>query len=891
MRDWIDDWVKTLAEQAFKRGDAATLQAAAEWLVSVEGSEPSWWAMQADALYQTQSWFACQQWSQRWLLAVPCTEAWLMMARVAAANQLTVQSWHYLKQIQQHNELSLALQQSLSALINDAQADNAAYQLATTIDAFFAAQQKADSEAIALCGEALIAVGVNEESVWLATGTAHSHAKRHREALRCLLNVQHHDGKTLAITTEAQLTLGQFDTARETIRQWPMHDENSTALAFLARCEMAQGQPARAEQWLSQALALTTTDNEVWKAVGGWITHAPSVIAMREKLRECYRDPARVNADVCAALALCELRCGATIDNGMSLYEQAIKARPTFALAHKNHGVCLFRLGRFAEAKASFQRAINAMPDYAMAWGELGVTSLKLQEHAEAERCLLNALMLKPKEISHWNNLGSMLLTCYRYHAAITCFERGLTLNPQHRQLLSNLSNAYVNVGRFADARAMLEPLLSETHDGDVTSVTNLLFTINYDPDLSSEDIIAIYKKAIAAGFPAQRYFSWPNTVDAKRKIRVGYVSADFCHHPCYHFVQPLLKNHQHDCFTVVAFSNVVIEDEKTAELKTYCDEWYDIKSLSPDQVASLLHEKAIDILVDLSGHTGGNVLPVFALKPSPVQLSWLGFGYTSGLPTMDYFLCDEEMYPVGSEAYFTERAARIDLPCFVYKPSIYAPEVVASPAQKAGVVTFGSLSRPIRLNHRCLSVWGSILQRVPNSRLILNCHAFGERKAVEEATRFFTERGISADRLDIASTSPPWPVFQKIDIALDCFPHNSGTTLFEGLLMGIPFITRRDRVSMGRLGATIARGVGHPEWVSDSDNDYIEKAVALASDIPALAQQRAALRRELLMSPLCNAADFTARVERCYRDIWTQWCTQQLNNVTNVKNPTEGKA
>jgi predicted O-linked N-acetylglucosamine transferase (SPINDLY family) len=264
--------------------------------------------------------------------------------------------------------------------------------------------------------------------------------------------------------------------------------------------------------------------------------------------------------------------------------------------------------------------------------------------------------------------------------------------------------------------------------------------------------------------------------------------------------------------------------------------------------------------------------------------VSYLGYGYTTGLKSIDYFLSDEEMFPRGFEHVFSEAPLRVDVPCFAYQPPTNVPAVAPAPCLKNGYITFGSLSRSIRLNQRCLNVWLAILNALPNSHLVLNSFSFREAAMEQRLTEFFVSHGIAAERLDIACTSPPWPVYERIDIMLDCFPHNSGTTLFEGLYMGVPFITRRDRVSMGRLGATIARGLNRTEWIADTDEDYIVKALTLASDNANLANLRAQLRQQLMNSALGDGAGFTKRVESAFRQIWQQWCDEKTEQKTALR-------
>ncbi len=373
------------------------------------------------------------------------------------------------------------------------------------------------------------------------------------------------------------------------------------------------------------------------------------------------------------------------------------------------------------------------------------------------------------------------------------------------------------------------------------------------------------------------------NERSASRPLVIGYVSPDFREHPCFHFIAPLLRYHHRSEFKVIAYSDVGVADARTNELKRYADEWRDINGKTDEQVADIVRHDAVDILIDLAGHTSDNRLSLFVKKPAPVQMTWLGFGYTTGIKQIDYFLTDDEMVPPGSESVFSEQPARVSVPCFAYQTPEDARAVVATPALKNGFVTFGSLSRTVRLNHRCLSVWVELLHRVAGSHLLLNSFSFAEPAMVDRFIDYFLKQGITADRLDIAFETPAWPVYERIDIMLDCFPHNSGTTLFEGIFMGVPFITRRDRVSMGRLGATIARGLGCPHWIADNDADYIDKAVAMAGDISALATSRGQRREQLLHSPLCDGNGFTQRVEQVYRQIWTHWCDANRVQQTNM--------
>jgi predicted O-linked N-acetylglucosamine transferase (SPINDLY family) len=264
--------------------------------------------------------------------------------------------------------------------------------------------------------------------------------------------------------------------------------------------------------------------------------------------------------------------------------------------------------------------------------------------------------------------------------------------------------------------------------------------------------------------------------------------------------------------------------------------------------------------------------LLVFARKPAPLQVSWLGYGYTTGLDAMDYFLADATFTPTGCEALFTEKLIR--LPVFAaYRPADGMGEAGALPALDAKAITLGTLSRSTRLNHRVIRAWAGILHRLPDARLMINSLNMQDAGLQSQMREQFAAHGISAARLLLGCDSPPWDVLRKIDISLDCFPHNSGTTLFESLYLGVPYITLADRPSVGRLGAAILQALGHPEWIAVNEADYIDKTVALATDLDRLAALRAELRAQMQRSVLMDEPAFARSVETAYREMWLQWC------------------
>ena len=362
------------------------------------------------------------------------------------------------------------------------------------------------------------------------------------------------------------------------------------------------------------------------------------------------------------------------------------------------------------------------------------------------------------------------------------------------------------------------------------------------------------------------------NSRDVNKRLKVGYVSPDFRQHSVRHFLEPLLAHHDKRAVEVFAYAELALEDAMTARYRSYVDHWVPTVGLSDEALAERIRADGIDILLDLAGHTGHNRLGAFGRKPAPVSMSWMGFGYTTGLSAIDYLLTDAASAPEGSEALFAEQPWRLATPGYVFRPGDGMGEVSALPALDTGFVTFGTLTRSVRVNHRTVRVWSQILQRVPGARLVIDSGNYRDAQMRSTLLDKFSAHGIEPERLQIGFHSPPWDVLRGMDIGLDCFPHNSGTTLFESLYMGVPFVTLAGRPSVGRLGSSILHGVGHPEWIAHSEDEYVDLAVALASDLPRLAALRAGLRAQMKGSALMDEPGFARKVEAAYREMFSRW-------------------
>lgn len=610
---------------------------------------------------------------------------------------------------------------------------------------------------------------------------------------------------------------------------------------LLGNIQATRGEVEQAVDSYAKALEISPDYAQVHQALGEALKRQGKVAeAVESHRRSVTLSPASSEARARLGAALHDL---GQLVPAIAAYRQSLALGDGQAEVHVNLGYALQQAGQLASAVESYRQAIALRPDLAEPYTKLGDALTELSHLDEALKVYRHALTLQPDDARTYNNMAGALIYQGRLDEAVENFEKALALVPDY-----------------------------------IAAYSNMLFALNYHPDKSAEDIFATYKEFDRrfGGHSAGPLRSHSNDRSVARRLKVGYLSPDFRRHAVRHFVLPLIDHHDKAAVEVHAYSDVLLEDEDTGNYKRSADRWIPVVGMSDYQVAERIRADGIDILVDLAGHTGKNRIGVFVRRPAPVAVSWLGFGYTTGLSAIDYFLTDATAAPPDSDHLFAERPWRIATPSYTYRPTTGMGEVGPLPSAARGFVTFGTLTRAIRMNHRVFRVWSQVLHRVPGSRLVIDSVNYVDGAVRDAHLAAFAAHGIGAERLDVGFHTPPWDTMRSVDIGLDCFPHNSGTTLFETLYMGLPYVTLAGRPSVGRLGSTILEGAGHPEWITHSEEEYIDKAVALATDLPRLAAIRACLRSEMRASALMDEGGFARKVEAAYREMFAFWAARQ---------------
>lgn len=535
--------------------------------------------------------------------------------------------------------------------------------------------------------------------------------------------------------------------------------------------------------------------------------------------------------------------------------------------------VALYGLGRIDEAGAAYERAIELKPDYLEALHNLAALHQNAGRNSQAIQLYRRVLAVNPAFIDAHNNLGVALRDESRFAEAQRSFETALQLNPASAEAHNNLGVVLKAQGRLDAAIEHYRRALALKPDY-IGAHSNILTSLNY----GSEDeagLAAHQEWDQCHGQPrAPAVSACAEDRDPDRRLRVGYVSADFREHSVAYFFEPLLANHDPDAVETYCYANVLKPDAVTRRLQGQARHWRPVEHLAEAGIADRIRADRIDILVDLSGHSSGHLLTVFARKPAPIQATWLGYPNTTGLKTMDWRLTDRVADPPGaSEQHHAERLAYLPQGFLCYRPPTVAPPVGPLPALAGGFVTFGSFNNLAKVTPSVAAVWAGLLRQVPNSRLMLKSGAFADAVTRRRYAGLFAAAGIAAQRLDFlpqnAAADLHLAQYHRIDVALDPFPYNGTTTSCEALWMGVPVLTLAGRRHAGRVGASLLTGLGLNRFIAQDDADYVARAAALAGDLPALAALRAGLRSRLAASALCDGPGFARDMEAVYRSLW----------------------
>lgn len=550
-------------------------------------------------------------------------------------------------------------------------------------------------------------------------------------------------------------------------------------------------------------------------------------------------------------------------------YAQAVAVRPAFAEGHMALGRAHFDAGRFEEALRSFDRMIELAPVSAAAQVWRGIVLREMQRVGEALSAFEKATALSKRPEEGYALVGSTYRQLGDNTSADEFADRALELNPDHPVALNLKGNLALHDANVADAVAWY--LKAARADPDFPMYAqNALFAMNYADDAGPAELLG-----------AHRHWGWrqatvrtprlrARTSAANRPLRVGLVSPDLISHSVAHFIAPLLHHFDRDSLEIYCYSNNRKSDAVTESFRALATGWRGIAGKNDQSVAELVDRDGIDVLVDLAGHTADNRLGVFLRGPAPMQLTWLGYPTTTGLPRMQYRLSDAVVDPDDAVSFNTETVLRLPNSYFCYMPAQEAPPVSALPLAARGYTTFGSFNNLAKMTDTTLRLWAQVLEAVPDSRLVLKNQSLGDARAREIFGARLAQAGIDLQRVRMigfeVQRTRHLLLYNDIDISLDTFPYNGATTTCESLWMGVPVVTLAGQTHASRMGASILAAAAQGDWVAREPDRYVQVCRELAEDPAALAQRRASLRSVLAGSALMDYRQFNRDFENLLR-------------------------
>ncbi len=569
------------------------------------------------------------------------------------------------------------------------------------------------------------------------------------------------------------------------------------------------------------------------------------------------------------------LKMTGDLDGASVAYQAVLAEMPQHVDALVGLGAVLQSQGRNDDALELFDRAVAARPDSAVAHFNRGNTLMFKRERNAAVAAYQAALHYQPDYHQAYANLAIIFNDAGMPDQALEYCRKGLELGDTFGELYGNIALALHAQGKGLEALAYYRQSLALRPDS-AADHSNLIYAMNFvdefdPPALHAEHLD--WARRHAEPLTAQ---AAPLVVDRTpaRRLRIGYVSCHFREHAVNFFVEPILASHDHGSFEVFGYATVQSPDAATRRLAAAADVWRDVQRASDEQLAEIVRQDQIDILVDLNGHMGQHRLLTFARRPAPIQVTYIGYQNTTGMSAMDYRLTDQWADPPGlTDPYYTEELWRLPRAFFCYQP-FETPDVTPSPWRTAGSLTFGSFNNYAKVTPRVVDAWLNILARVPDSRLLVLAYKDGVLES--HWKQLAGERGIDPARIEMANKcfrSEYLELVARADIALDPFPFNGHTTTCDSIWMGVPVVMLAGQTYASRFGGSVLRNVGLDELIAASVDDYIERAVALARDRERLSALREELRPRMAASPLLDFPGFTRRLEDAYRQMWRRWC------------------
>ena len=562
-------------------------------------------------------------------------------------------------------------------------------------------------------------------------------------------------------------------------------------------------------------------------------------------------------------------------DRAIQLLNQAILIQPNHPQSHSNLGAAYKELGKTEKAMSYYQKAISIKPDYADAHNNLGISFNELNEIQKAITCYQKAINIQPDYADAYYNLGNALHKLNKHQEAIISYEKVIQINPNYAAAYYNLGNVLSILGEFQKAISCYQKAI-DSKKNYALAYNNMLFTLLYLEGADHKFCLSRAKGFRSSLKPINDDLLIKYQFNTKpKKLRIGFVSGDLREHPVGFFLLGTLNYLKNENLELIAYSNSQIKDSINIKLKSYFTNWREIESQSNMDVINTIRKDGIHILIDLSGHSDKNRLPIFINRPAPIQASWISYPGTTGIPEIDYMIGDRFVIPENESGHFTEKIFRLPNMWVCFTPPDFNIDISEPPVIKNGYVTFGSFNHLSKINKKVIFLWAKVLKSIPKSKLFLKTKQLNDSYLKEKIISEFKGNGIDLNSIILEGSSPRNKLlnsYNKIDIALDPFPYSGGVTSLEAIWMGVPVLTKKGSRFVSHTTESINHNLGMPDWVADNENEYVKKAIKFSSNLQFLIEINKNLRQKAIKSPLFNSPLFAKQLNNAFWEMWNKY-------------------
>ena len=567
------------------------------------------------------------------------------------------------------------------------------------------------------------------------------------------------------------------------------------------------------------------------------------------------------------------------IDDAIIYYKKAINLKNDFTEALNNLGNAHMDLKSFKVSLDYFKKALKFKPDYAEAYNGLGAINEKLGNKSDALNNYQEAIKIKPGYAEAYNNLGNLFSSLSQFDASLLNYKKAIKLKPNYEKSYNNLGNLLNNLGQYDEATEAYKQAIKIKPDY-AKAYSNLLFNIIYKKDFDLAFYLSEAKKFRLNCKSIKKKLSFDyNYENNPKKLKIGFVSADFGNHPGGYFTLSTLRELRKRNFELIAYPTIERNDEFSYHFRPLFSKWHSIEKKKDEEVVRQIFKDGVHILIDLQGHSAKNRLPIFMYKPAPIQATWLGQGST-GIPEIDYFIGSDHVTPKHEEEHYVEKVLRLPEISQCFTPPDFDLEVKNLPAIKNNFITFGCINKLTKVNDDVIALWSKVLLSIPNSKLLLKNKDLDSKKIVEATFRRFESQNIKKDRLILEGHAKTrkelLDVYNKIDIALDPFPFQGNTSTIEAVWMGVPVITLKGDRYLFHFGESINSNLNMLDWIAENHNEYISKAIKFSSNLKELFKIRKNLRSNALKTAVFDVKSFAEHFDKMLWNMWKNFKTQK---------------